>query len=39
LIKDYKKAVEMALESDFSKILITGSIYLIGNCFKILKNE
>ena len=39
LIKDYKKAVEMALENNFSKILITGSIYLIGNCFKILKNE
>ena len=39
LIKDYKKAVEIALESNFSKILITGSIYLIGNCFKILKNE
>ncbi len=37
LIKDYKKAVEIALENDFSKILITGSIYLIGNCFKILK--
>ena len=39
LIKDYKKAVEIALENNFSKILITGSIYLIGNCFKILKNE
>ncbi|MCD6489401.1 MAG: bifunctional folylpolyglutamate synthase/dihydrofolate synthase [Thermodesulfobacterium sp.] len=39
LIKDYKKAIEMALKSNFSKILITGSIYLIGNCFKILKNE
>lgn len=39
LIKDYQEALELALESDFSKILITGSIYFIGNCLKFLKTN
>jgi dihydrofolate synthase/folylpolyglutamate synthase len=38
LFKNTEKAIEFALENETSKILITGSIYLIGNCLSVLKN-
>ena len=34
-----EKALKMALKTKIPKILITGSIYFVGECFKILNNE
>lgn len=35
--KNVENAIELALENKTSKILITGSIYLIGNCLSVLR--
>jgi len=36
-IENSERAIKMGLESNFEKILITGSIYFVGDCLKYLK--
>jgi len=38
-IENSEKAIKMGLESNFEKILITGSIYFVGDCLKYLKRR
>jgi dihydrofolate synthase/folylpolyglutamate synthase len=38
-IEDCEKAVKMSLESSFEKILVTGSIYFVGEYLRIINNS